>query len=157
MDWMGAEGFGGVMTCTRDWMPQDILEEYLHKKKTDTSHRTKVAHFFNPVIAIKNVEANNDPVQYWEFRDGLSTQMCCYNPIYCLYPGDGHMRSSTYQNSSKRRASERAGAAARASMSLTRKSMVVQELHPAQLAAHIPKSFSCQALQRCKNKAQCQL
>eukprot|EP00957_Ditylum_brightwellii_P158396 12055999-Ditylum_brightwellii.AAC.1 len=64
---------------------------------------------------------NDDPAQYWEFRDGLSTQMCCYNPIHHSYPGDGLMRPSVSQNSSKRRASECTGAAARASMTPTRK------------------------------------
>eukprot|EP00957_Ditylum_brightwellii_P191248 14562177-Ditylum_brightwellii.AAC.1 len=64
---------------------------------------------------------NDNPVQYWEFRDGLSTQMCCYSPIHHSYPGDGHMQPSTSQNSSKRRASESAGAAARANMIPTRK------------------------------------
>eukprot|EP00957_Ditylum_brightwellii_P030714 2327244-Ditylum_brightwellii.AAC.1 len=57
MNWMCAEGFGGIMTCRRDWLPGEIPGEYLHKKKTDTSIRTKVAHFFNPVVAVKNVEA----------------------------------------------------------------------------------------------------
>eukprot|EP00957_Ditylum_brightwellii_P115970 8846320-Ditylum_brightwellii.AAC.1 len=73
-------------------------------------------------------------VQYWEFRDGLSTQMCCYNPIHCSYPGDGHMRPSASQNLSKRRASESASIAARAIMSPTRKTIVIQGFHPVQLA-----------------------
>eukprot|EP00957_Ditylum_brightwellii_P067905 5155117-Ditylum_brightwellii.AAC.2 len=54
---MGGEGFGDVMTCRRDCLPGDITSEYLHKKKTDTSDRTKVARFFNPVVAVKDVPA----------------------------------------------------------------------------------------------------
>eukprot|EP00957_Ditylum_brightwellii_P122466 9338624-Ditylum_brightwellii.AAC.1 len=57
MDWMGSEGFGGVMTCRRDCLPDDIPGEYLYKKKTDTSNRTKVTHFFNPVVAAKDMPA----------------------------------------------------------------------------------------------------
>eukprot|EP00957_Ditylum_brightwellii_P024799 1874512-Ditylum_brightwellii.AAC.1 len=54
---MCTEGFGGVMNCRRDWLPQGIPGKYLHKKKTDTSDRTKVAHLFNVVVTVKNVEA----------------------------------------------------------------------------------------------------
>eukprot|EP00957_Ditylum_brightwellii_P080552 6127482-Ditylum_brightwellii.AAC.1 len=54
---MGTEVFGSVMTCIRDQLLQDIHGEYLHKKKTDTSDRAKAVLFFNPVVAVKNVEA----------------------------------------------------------------------------------------------------
>eukprot|EP00957_Ditylum_brightwellii_P170795 12999778-Ditylum_brightwellii.AAC.1 len=50
MDWMDAKGFGG------------IPGEYLHKKKTGTSDRTKVAHFFNPMVAVKTVEAVTETI-----------------------------------------------------------------------------------------------
>eukprot|EP00957_Ditylum_brightwellii_P020338 1534557-Ditylum_brightwellii.AAC.1 len=251
---MESEGFGGVMTCRRDHLPGDISGEYLHKKKIDTSDRTKVIHYFNPVLAVKDMPAiteitkdadgngiekevsksyqrghasfqstslynfstvnalnkcktasmiksrgrddnkrywevemndawqfylktygvidtidhclkntrlgyvcwkywhspmlhgtvlatlvaydcykevyegdldpvwtNNDTADYWTFCDIITTQMCHYNPIHCLYLGDGHMRPSMSQNTSKRKASETAGAAARAIMSPTRK------------------------------------
>eukprot|EP00957_Ditylum_brightwellii_P187749 14295751-Ditylum_brightwellii.AAC.1 len=57
MEWMDSEGFGGVMTCRRDCLHGDSPGEYLHKKKTDTSDRTKVACFFNPIVAVKDVPA----------------------------------------------------------------------------------------------------
>eukprot|EP00957_Ditylum_brightwellii_P021135 1593164-Ditylum_brightwellii.AAC.1 len=57
MDWMGSEGFGGIMICRRNRLPGDIPGEYLHKKKTDTSDRTKVVCFFNTVVAVKGVPA----------------------------------------------------------------------------------------------------
>eukprot|EP00957_Ditylum_brightwellii_P155470 11834424-Ditylum_brightwellii.AAC.1 len=58
----------------------------------------------------------DDPADYWTFCDILTAQICHYSPSHCLYPGDGHMRPSASLNSSKRKASESAGAAARASM-----------------------------------------
>eukprot|EP00957_Ditylum_brightwellii_P203840 15336468-Ditylum_brightwellii.AAC.1 len=50
----------------------------------------------------------DDLADYWTFCDILTTQMCHYNPIHCSYPGDGHIRPSTSQNGSKRKASESA-------------------------------------------------
>eukprot|EP00957_Ditylum_brightwellii_P203704 15335858-Ditylum_brightwellii.AAC.1 len=69
MDWMGAKGFGGVMTCRKDPLPQDIPGKYLHKKKTDTSDSTKVACFFNPVVAVKNVEAVSETITDANLKD----------------------------------------------------------------------------------------
>eukprot|EP00957_Ditylum_brightwellii_P096491 7349117-Ditylum_brightwellii.AAC.1 len=57
MDWMGNEGFGGVVTCIRDRLPGDIPGKYLHKKKTNNSDRIKVAQFFNPVVAVNDLHA----------------------------------------------------------------------------------------------------
>ena len=57
MTWMGDAGFGDAITCRRDWLHDNIPGEYLHKKKTDTSDRIKVAHFFNPVVAVRHLEA----------------------------------------------------------------------------------------------------
>ena len=60
MGWMGENGFGATMTCRRDRLPKDIKGEYLHKKKTDDSIRTKVARFHKPIVAVKGVEATED-------------------------------------------------------------------------------------------------
>ena len=56
LDWIGRQGFGTTMTCRRDRLPSDIKGMYLHKKKTDTSPRTKVARFMNPIVAVKTNE-----------------------------------------------------------------------------------------------------
>eukprot|EP00957_Ditylum_brightwellii_P035090 2660492-Ditylum_brightwellii.AAC.1 len=37
MNWVGTEGFGGVITCKRDLLPENIPGKYLHEKKTDIS------------------------------------------------------------------------------------------------------------------------
>jgi len=38
-------------------LPADIPGKYLHKEKTDASHRTKVARFLQPVVAVKGCPA----------------------------------------------------------------------------------------------------
>ena len=54
-DYVGKLGQGMIMTCRRDRLPTEIDGKFLHKKKTDSSHKTKVARFFEPVIAVKEV------------------------------------------------------------------------------------------------------
>ena len=56
LDWLGDNGFGATMTCRRDRLPKDVKGEFLHKKKTDTSTRTKVARFLNPIVAVKTTD-----------------------------------------------------------------------------------------------------
>eukprot|EP00957_Ditylum_brightwellii_P034604 2623800-Ditylum_brightwellii.AAC.1 len=63
------------------------------------------------------LHGKDDLVDYWTFCNILNTQMCRYNPIHCSYPDDRHTIPSMSQNSLNRKASESAGAAARASMS----------------------------------------
>ena len=58
-NWVGLNGFGITTTCRRDRFPSDIPKKYLHIKKTDTSIRTKVGRFTNPIVAVKQV-TNND-------------------------------------------------------------------------------------------------
>lgn len=53
-DWIGKNGFSCTTTCRRDRFPKDIPKQYLHLKKTDTSLRTKVARFTQPIIAVKD-------------------------------------------------------------------------------------------------------
>jgi len=52
-EWFGQRGFGKINTTRRDRLPADIPGKYLHKEKTDASHRTKVARFHQPVVAVK--------------------------------------------------------------------------------------------------------
>ena len=55
MNWLGGNVFGSTMTCRRDLLPGEIEGNYLHKK-TDSSDKTNVACFFNPVVANNNTE-----------------------------------------------------------------------------------------------------
>ena len=49
----GQKGFGLLMTTRRDRLPKDIRPEHLHKRKTDSSTRTKIARYVEPVVAVK--------------------------------------------------------------------------------------------------------
>jgi hypothetical protein len=60
---MGEEGFGGCFTNRRDRLLEDVDDMYFHKKKTDTSDRTKVARFLQPVVAVKKVKATYETVK----------------------------------------------------------------------------------------------
>ena len=60
LDWIGSKGFGATMTCRRDRLPSSIPSKYLHKQKTDSSKRTKVARFLNPVVAVKTFGAKDE-------------------------------------------------------------------------------------------------
>lgn len=51
-DWIGQNGLTCTMTCRRDRLPG----KYWHKEKTDSSQGAKVVSFFQPVVAIKDVE-----------------------------------------------------------------------------------------------------
>ena len=60
LDWIGCKGFGATMTYRRDRLPASVPSKYFHKQKTDSSKRTKVARFHNPVVAVKNVNTKDD-------------------------------------------------------------------------------------------------
>ena len=47
--------FGLTMTCRRDILPNNVPREYLHRHRTDTSNKTKVKRFFEPVVEMKDV------------------------------------------------------------------------------------------------------
>eukprot|EP00957_Ditylum_brightwellii_P184450 14048810-Ditylum_brightwellii.AAC.1 len=40
----------------------------------------------------------DDPMNFWEFRDRLSTQELTYKPLMHIYPGDENMHISIQQN-----------------------------------------------------------
>ena len=60
IEWIGRNGFGATMTCRRDRLPPGIPTKNLHKQKTDTTLKTKIARFFHPVVAVKTVEATDE-------------------------------------------------------------------------------------------------
>ena len=54
MEWMGKNGFGGLMTCRRDRLPKDVPSHYFHFHKHDSSCTpARVARFYNPITAVK--------------------------------------------------------------------------------------------------------
>ena len=55
MNCLGGNGFGATMERRRYLLPGEIVGKYLHKK-TYSSDKTKVARFFNPVVATNNTE-----------------------------------------------------------------------------------------------------
>ena len=59
-DWIGQKGFGATMTCRRDRLPSGVPGKYWHKQRTDTSKHTKVARFFQPIVAVKDHEATEE-------------------------------------------------------------------------------------------------
>ena len=64
MDYAGEHGFGLTMTCRRNRLPKDIPSTYWHKERTDSGQRCKVARFFNPVVAVKDVIAHEENKAY---------------------------------------------------------------------------------------------
>ena len=60
LDWIGNKGFRATLTCCCDRLPSGIPSNYLHKQNTDSSKRTKVARFFNPVVAVKHFDTEDD-------------------------------------------------------------------------------------------------
>ena len=50
----GEKGFGMTCTTRRDRLPRGIKGENLHKKKTDSSLRTKISRYVDPVVAVKD-------------------------------------------------------------------------------------------------------
>ena len=60
MDYAGGLGFGILGTCCRDRLPKGVLRDYFHyDKHIPKCKRARIAKFFNPIIAIKEVEAKN--------------------------------------------------------------------------------------------------
>jgi len=62
-EWIGKKGYSCTMTCRRDRFPKDIPKQYMHIKKTDTSLRTKVGRFSEPIVAVK---VEDDGLQLYE-------------------------------------------------------------------------------------------
>ena len=48
--------FGATMTCRRDCLPSGVPAKYWQTQRTNTSKCRKVARFFQPVVAVKNIK-----------------------------------------------------------------------------------------------------
>ena len=66
-----------TMTCRRDRLPSGIPAKYWHKQKTDISKRTKVARFFQPVVAVKEFDATDDHNRYRRVNVSFQSTSSC--------------------------------------------------------------------------------
>ena len=84
-EWIGQKGFGEIMTCRRDRLPSGVPAKYWHKQRTDTSKRTKVARFFQPIVAVKKVEATENHCAYRRVNVSFqSTSSCNISTVNAL-------------------------------------------------------------------------
>ena len=84
-DWIGQKGFGATMTCWRDRLPSGVPGKYWHKQRTNTSKRTKVARFFQPIVAVKDHEATEDHCAYMRVHVSFqSTSSCNISTVNAL-------------------------------------------------------------------------
>ena len=64
MDWLGENGFGAIMTCRRDRLPQGVKGEYLQKDGTPVDKRSKAARFTQPIVMVKPVHTESTKRNY---------------------------------------------------------------------------------------------
>jgi len=85
LTWIGQNGFGATMTCRRDRLPPAVPGKYWHKQKTDTSKKTKVARFFQPIVAVKHVPATDVHQEYRRVNVSFqSTSSCNISTVNAL-------------------------------------------------------------------------
>ena len=75
----GKKGFGLLMTNRRDRLPKEVKGEYMHKKKTDSTKRSKSARYIEPVILVK--EEENYEVVLTTFQSTSSCNIISVNSI----------------------------------------------------------------------------
>ena len=85
-DWIGSKGFGATITYHHDRLPSNIPSKKLNKQKTDSSKRTKFAHFYNPVVAVKRFAAKDDnsSAYCWAYASFQSTSSCNIGTVNAL-------------------------------------------------------------------------
>ena len=82
MEWMGAQGLGGIMTTARDRLPSDIPNQYLHKQKTDAKNKgAKLARFVLPIIAVKTNKDKGYQRIHLSFQSTLSCNISTINAL----------------------------------------------------------------------------
>lgn len=65
LDWIGQNSFEATMTCCCDRLPTSVPTKYWHsKQKTDGSKKSKVACFFNSLVAVENVTSKDENIIY---------------------------------------------------------------------------------------------
>ena len=59
LNFLGQEGWKATMTCRRDRLPQGVPKKYFNYIKGATvNHRSKVARFEQPIVAVNHVPGN---------------------------------------------------------------------------------------------------
>ena len=53
LNYLGLNGFGGIFTCARNRFPKGVKKDAFYHLKTDNSQKTKVARFYEPIVAVK--------------------------------------------------------------------------------------------------------
>ena len=79
----GKKGFGLLMTNRRDRLPKEVKSEYMHKKKTDSSKRTKVARYIEPVILVN--EQDNYEIVLTSFQSTSSCNIISVNSMNSIH------------------------------------------------------------------------
>ena len=86
MNYIGKQGFGCIMTCRRDRLPEEIDGKYLHKKKTESNDRSRVARFFEPVVAVRKFHSDKNEYEDYErvHVSFQSTSSCNFTSVNSL-------------------------------------------------------------------------
>ena len=85
MTWLGQKGFGALMTCRRDRLPEGIETKYWHKDRTESNDKSRVARFFQPVVATKDFDATNTTKAYQRVHISFqSTSSCNFTTVNSL-------------------------------------------------------------------------
>jgi len=76
-NWIGGNGFSCTMTCRRDRLPSGVPAKYWHKERTDGSPKTKVARFFEPVVAVLDVPASDGNESFKKVHVSFQSTSSC--------------------------------------------------------------------------------
>ena len=76
----GEKGFDLLLTTRRDCLPKTVRDKYFHKKKTESSHRTKVACYVQPVVAVEKEEGYE--ILHTSFQ---TTSLCNIMSVNSMY------------------------------------------------------------------------
>ena len=80
-NYAGKKGFGLLVTTRRDRLPKQVKSHYLHKKKTDSSLRTKIARYLQPVVAVKSIPGENYEIVHTSFQSTSSCNIMSVNSL----------------------------------------------------------------------------
>ena len=84
-NWIGENGYACTMKCRRDRLPSGVPGKFFHKKRTDGSNKSRVAQFFQPVVAVNEVAAEGDKLAYRKFYvSSQSTSSCNIQTVNAL-------------------------------------------------------------------------
>ena len=107
-EWIGKNGLSCTTICCRDWFPKDIPKQQLHLKKTDTSLRTKVARFTEPMIAAKEhkepISNGDERILYQQAHISFqSTSSCKIATVNALNSCKSSLKARKREKNDKKR------------------------------------------------------